>query len=91
MIVISLLSYYILGESYNSWSSLLISGWGTTSPHSISLPGVLQKAKVSSVSQRTCEEVMGKTVIKPGMICAAGPGTDTCQVLVMVRSSYYPS
>ena len=59
---------------------MLIAGWGTTIPNMISLPGVLQKAEVFPVSLNTCKEVMGKNRIQPGMICATGNGTDTCQV-----------
>ena len=73
-------STYLPGESYSSWSTMLIAGWGTTIPNMISLPGVLQKAEVFPVSLNTCKEVMGKNRIQPGMICATGNGTDTCQV-----------
>ena len=44
------------------------------------LPPVLQKAQVFPVSESNCKLVMGSERIKPGMICAAGGGTDTCQV-----------
>ena len=73
-------STYLPGESYSSWSAMLIAGWGTTIPNMISLPGVLQKGEVFPVSLNTCKEVMGKNRIQPGMICAADNGTDTCQV-----------
>ena len=45
------------------------------------LPPVLQKAKVFPVSLSNCKLVMGSDRSKPGMICAAGVGTDTCQVV----------
>ena len=72
------------GLSYSSWSNSLIAGWGTITPGLISLPGVLQKAEVVPVSHNTCQLVMGRDRIQPGMICAGGEGTDTCQVGVRV-------
>ena len=45
------------------------------------LPPILQKAQVFPVSLSNCKLVMGSDRIKPGMICAAGGGTDTCQVV----------
>ena len=70
----------ISGETYKFWPDSEVVGWGTTVPGSVSLPPVLQKAQVFPISLNDCQLVMGRDRIKPGMICAAGDGTDTCQV-----------
>ena len=70
----------IQGETYSFWADTEVAGWGTTVSGSVVLPTVLQKAQVFPVSESNCKLVMGSGRIKPGMICAAGVGTDTCQV-----------
>jgi len=70
------------GETYSKpfiWSDTEVAGWGTTISGTISLPTELQKADVFPISLGNCRLVMGRDRITPGMICAAGDGTDTCQ------------
>ena len=67
-------------EDYKFWLDSEVSGWGTTIQGLPAFPTTLQKATVLPVSLAACKLIMGQDRIKPGMICAAGDGTDTCQV-----------
>ena len=83
--------FILLGETYNYWVDSLIVGWGTISTSFIELPKVLQKGTVMPVTLDSCKLVMGTERIKPSMICAAGEGVDTCQVILKAEKKILPT
>ncbi|KAH0816870.1 hypothetical protein GEV33_005921 [Tenebrio molitor] len=73
-----------LPSSSTSWSagtSVLVTGWGTTTEGSSSLPSALQGVNVQIVSQSTCSSAYGSGSITDRMLCAGvtGGGKDACQ------------
>ncbi|KAJ3659624.1 hypothetical protein Zmor_011303 [Zophobas morio] len=73
-----------LPSASTSWSagtSSLVTGWGTTSEGSSSLPSALQGVTVQIVSQSSCSSAYGSGSITDRMLCAGvtGGGKDACQ------------
>ncbi|EFA02791.1 serine protease P76 precursor [Tribolium castaneum] len=67
--------------SWNAGTSVLVTGWGTTSEGSSSLPSALQGVTVQIVSQSTCSSAYGSGSITGRMLCAGvtNGGKDACQ------------
>nr|KAG5707305.1 hypothetical protein BaRGS_000079 [Batillaria attramentaria] len=61
-----------------SQGTLTVAGWGTTSSGG-STSQYPQKVNVDYVSNADCEAQYGTGEITDGMMCAASPGSDSCQ------------
>jgi trypsin len=69
------------GANWAAGTSVLVTGWGTTSEGASSLPTALQGVTVEIVSQDVCKAAYGASSITDRMLCAAveGGGKDACQ------------
>ena len=61
-------------------TNLTVSGWGTLAFKGFRIP-MLKAAQVTGLSNIECQDVYGKNVITPRMICAASQNftDDACQ------------
>ena len=65
------------GQDYDNVSAL-VTGWGklnSSGPQA----DILQEATVRTLSTEQCREIYGLNRISENMICAAGPGQDSCK------------
>jgi hypothetical protein len=58
---------------------LTVTGWGTLSSGSSTLPDRLQQVDVSIISRTSCQSSYPSENISSGMLCAGSPGRDSCQ------------
>lgn len=68
-------------SSWNAGTSVLVTGWGTTTEGSSSLPSALQGVTVQLVSESSCKSAYGSSSITARMLCAGvtNGGKDACQ------------